>query len=231
MKEKLVVITGTSKGIGKAISLKLLEDGYHIVGISRSHSLIHPRFHGVTLDLSDIRQLPEALKKLIKLYPETEAVICNAGQGLFGHLEELSYEQIYATISLNLMSHVYLIKSFLPLLKKQKKGNIIFIGSESALEGKRKGSVYCASKFAIRGFAQALREECSTSGVSVSLINPGMVMTDFFNQLSFRPGAEPTEHILPEDIAELVLFLLRHRLGTVFDEINLSPQKKRILFS
>ena len=89
--------------------------------------------------------------------------------------------------------------------------------------GTRQGSIYCASKFAIRGFSQALREECGKSNVRVTLINPGAVRTPFFDELHFEPGAAQENAIEPEDIAEVLLTVLQARPGTVFDEINLSP--------
>ncbi|MCZ6795808.1 MAG: SDR family NAD(P)-dependent oxidoreductase, partial [Planctomycetota bacterium] len=96
--------------------------------------------------------------------------------------------------------------------------------------GKRQGAVYCASKFALRGFAQALREECAASGVRVTIVNPGMVRTGFFDDLDFAPGEEPANYVLPEDVAEVVAAVLSMRRETVVDEINLSPLKKVVRF-
>ncbi|MFT4553788.1 MAG: spore photoproduct lyase [Chlamydiales bacterium] len=75
------------------------------------------------------------------------------------------------------------------------------------------------------------REECSALGIRVCLVNPGMTQTIFFDNLAFYPGQEPDQHILPEDIAEAIAMVLEARQGTVFDEINLSPQKKVVNFS
>lgn len=229
----LALVTGASKGIGKAICKKLLADGYHVIGIARSFSeqeIQDPHFDTVCLDLSDIKALPRALKELAIRYPNISALICNAGRGQFKHLEEFSYEQIRSLVDLNFLSHVYITKAFLPLLKKQKRSDLIFIGSEAALAGKRQGSIYCASKFALRGFVQALRDECAPTPVRICLINPGMVQTSFFQDLNFEPGTESTEHLLPEDIAETVSMVLEAREGAVFDEINVSPHKKHICF-
>lgn len=228
-----LIVTGASRGIGKAICQKLLADGHRIIGIARSfdqEEVLHPHFESVKLDLADIKNLPAALKELKARYPEVSGLICNAGQGQFKHLEEFSYDQIRSLMDLNFLSHVYLTKAFLDHLKQQPRSDIIYIGSEAALAGKRQGSIYCASKFALRGFAQALRDECATSSVRVCLINPGMVKTSFFDPLSFAPGSEPTHHLLPEDVADAVHHILTSREGTVFDEINLSPHKKKIQF-
>jgi NADP-dependent 3-hydroxy acid dehydrogenase YdfG len=108
-------------------------------------------------------------------------------------------------------------------MKQHEQGDIIFLGSEAALHGARQGSIYCASKFALRGFAQSLREECGKAHVRVTLINPGAVRTPFFRELSFEPGMAADNAINPLDIAAAVLLVLKSRPGTVFDEINLTP--------
>ena len=121
-----------------------------------------------------------------------------------------------------------MIRALLPAIKRIGHGDIIIIGSEAALSGGRKGAIYCASKFALRGFAQALREECARNRIRVTMINPGMVKTGFFNELDFAPGDSEENYILPEDIADAAALVINTRYGTVYDEINLSPQKKVI---
>ena len=113
-------------------------------------------------------------------------------------------------------------------MKKRAAGDIVFMGSESARSGGKRGAVYSAAKFGLRGLAQSLRQECAASGIRVSIINPGMVKTAFFDELDFQHGDEVDNYILPEDVASAVLTIIEARAGTVFDEINLSPQKKVI---
>ena len=162
--------------------------------------------------------------------------MCCACKVQFGSLEEFSYSQIQDLINLNFLSQAFITKAVIPLLKnksmknkglkKKGGGDIVFIGSESAISGCRKGAIYCASKFALRGFAQALREECSKSNVRVSIINPGMVKSAFFDDLDILPGDNDVNFIEPDDVAVAVSMVLSTREGTVFDEINLSPLKK-----
>ena len=116
-------------------------------------------------------------------------------------------------------------------MKQRASGNIVFMGSEAALAGGRRGAVYSAAKFGLRGLAQSLRQECAASGLRVSIINPGMVRTEFFKELDFYPGKAPDNYILPDDVAVAVQMVLEARQGTVFDEINLSPQKKVVVFT
>ena len=218
-----VLITGTSSGIGLAITNQLLAAGHEVWGLARNpQESKHPFFHPCAIDLSDLDALPDKLEPFL----EVDALICNVGRGQFGNLEEFSYKQIRSLMDLNFLSHVFLIKKLLPHLKKQKRADIVFIGSEASLAGKQKGTIYCASKFALRGFAQSLREECSRRSVHVSMIQPGMVRTPFYDSLGFEPGEDDSQAILPEDIAEMVELILKMRAGTVCDEIVLSPMKK-----
>ena len=230
---KTAVISGASSGIGRAVCEALLKEGYRVVGLARDFAKFpcrHPEFSAHVVDLSDLVSLPARLKSLVESCADAEALICCAGRGHFGHLEEFSYGQIRELIDLNFTAQAYLARTFLPHMKRAGRGDLLFMGSEAALRGSRRGSVYCASKFALRGFAQALREECAASGIRVTTINPGMVRTPFFDNLDFGPGPDPANYVLPEDVADLVTTILSTRRGTVFDEVDLSPLKRVIEF-
>jgi NADP-dependent 3-hydroxy acid dehydrogenase YdfG len=229
---KKILLTGASSGIGRATALLLLEQGYHVVGLARDFSKFpctDKNFTAISVDLSALDTLPSFLEQLLREHGPFDGAICNAGKGRFASLEEFSYAQIRDLLELNLTSQIFLARALLPGMKQRKSGTLIFMGSETALNGAKRGTVYSAAKFGLRGLAQSLRLECSTSGVRVCVINPGMVKTGFFDRLDFQPGTESDHHILPEDVAEAVLLVLKARPGTVFDEINLSPQKKVIL--
>jgi short-subunit dehydrogenase len=182
------------------------------------------------LELGETDKLPHRLGEIARAHPELDGLVLNAGYGRFGSLEEFSYQQIAEMLDINLLQHIYTTRVFLPRIKSLKRGDLVVIGSEAALSGGKRGAVYAACKFALRGFAQSLRHECSGSGVRVSLINPGMVATDFFQALDFSPGDDPLHHLRPEDVAEAVAMVLSAHPGTVFDEINLSPLQKVIQF-
>lgn len=129
-------------------------------------------------------------------------------------------------MNVNFTSQALVIKTFISSLKQKRSGNVIVIGSEAGLNGAKKGSIYCASKFALRGFCQSLRHECSNANVAVTLINPGMVNTEFFNSLNFAP-ADPTQHALQVDsIVETVEMVLKAKRPTVLEEINLQAIQK-----
>ncbi len=223
----LAVISGTSSGIGLAMATKLLERGYGVLGLDRKPAedgMRHPHYRRELIDLSDIDALPGRIAAIEgDLDQPVRALVNNAGVGRMGFLEQLSVADLRLVMDTNFLSHAIVTKAFLPGMKRRGRGDIVFTGSEAALTGGRQGSVYCASKFAIRGFAQALREECGKSGIRVSLINPGAVRTPFFHDLHFEPGEGEDAAIAPEDVAETLAMILEARPGMVFDEINVSP--------
>jgi NADP-dependent 3-hydroxy acid dehydrogenase YdfG len=229
VKRRTVIVTGASRGIGQAISNRLLAEDCAVIGISRSpQQSQHDNFTPVALDLSLLNQLPQQLKELRRNHPEVDGIIFNAGYGRFGSLEEFSPQQIRELIDTNLTGQILLAREFIPQIKSGDRGDMIFMGSEAALSGGKRGAVYCATKFGLRGLAQSLREECAGSGVRVGIINPGMVETEFFSDLDFQPGEAESDHLQPDDVAEAVWLMLSARSGAVVDEINLSPQQRVI---
>lgn len=231
--KRTILITGASSGIGRATAKRLLKQGHQVIGLSRDCSRFirpHANFSSFEMDLSDLNSLPENLRRLERTFPNLDTVIFSAGYGRFGSLEEFSYSQIQHLIETNLTSQMFLTKALLPGLKRKTKGDLIYIGSEAAVKGSRKGSAYCAAKFALRGFTQALREECARNHIRVSLINPGMVKTPFFSELSFYPGEDETNYLRPEDVADAIAYILDASPSIVIDEINLNPLNKVVRF-
>ena len=230
---KQVLLSGASSGIGAACGKLLLEQGYRITGLCRRKPqdlLKHTAFTHLTVDLADSAQSDQQIKQWLQ-DKQPDAYIHAAGYGDFGSLEQFSLDQIENAIQVNLTSAMVICRALLPTMRKQRSGQIIFIGSESALQAGRKGVLYSAAKFGLRGIAQALREDCAADGIRVSLVNPGMVRSEFFAQQSFAPGSATENAILPIQVAEAVNTILDSADNMVFDEINLSPRVKSIDFS
>ena len=233
IKERKVLVTGSSDGIGRSITLSLLNSGAKVIGLARDHSKFNPEtknYIKYKTDFSNEEILLNAITKIIKDHKDLDCLVSNAGFGKFGSLETFSTKEINDFIFTNLTSHMILTNKILPHLKKIRKGNIIFIGSESALKGGKNGSLYSAAKFGLRGFSQSIREESCSKNIHVSLINPGMVRTSFFNNLDFMPGEDKSNAIEPDDIGKIIIEILSTRNGSVIEEINLSPLKKVIKF-
>jgi short-subunit dehydrogenase len=230
---KTALITGASSGIGLATARLLLAQGYRIIGISRRGQVAEfeaGNFSPVALDLARLDQVESQINELI----ETETIDCfihAAGKGHFGSIEQFSVTQIETSIRLNLTSAMVICRSLVPALRRQRKGRIIFIGSESALQAGKKGALYSAAKYGLRGFCQSLREDCSSDGIQVSLVNPGMVRSPFFDDLTFEPGPAAENAIEASDVAELIWQILQSSPDIVIDEVNLSPRIKSINFT
>ena len=228
-----VLVTGASSGIGAAVCEMLLEEGYAVIGISRhinQNQFEHPGFTAMVCDLQDFDELELKVKTLLKSGAYLSAAIFCAGAGYFGNLEQLNFKKMQALIDLNLLSPILLSKLLLPHFKRQQRGHMVYLGSEAALQGAKNGTAYCASKFGLRGFVQALCAESRASGISVSLINPGMVDTAFFDQLHFQPGENQSNRIPPETIAACVKSILQTDPNAIVEEISLSPRNKVVAF-
>jgi 3-hydroxy acid dehydrogenase / malonic semialdehyde reductase len=231
--KRTVLVSGASSGIGKAIAERLLTAGHQVIGISRDvtqFSVKHAGFNAVCMDFSQPASIPQLAKQLLCNYPQLDAAVFAAGYGQFSHLEQFSYAQIERLLTVNLTAQIFLTRALLPAFKRLTHSNLIYIGSEAGLKGSRNGTVYCASKFALRGFTQALRDECAKSGVKVSIINPGMVDTAFFDALNFTPGKQPAQALQAEDVSDAVDYILHAGRYCIVDEININPVNKVIEF-
>ena len=230
---KTALVTGASSGIGHATTKLLLQNNYRVFGISRRGSIPafeDDQFTGIALDLSQLEKIDAQIGGLLKQY-QFDCFIHAAGYGKFGSIEQFSVKQIDQAIRVNLTSALVLSRLIVPVFRRRNQGRMIFIGSESALSAGKKGAVYSAAKFGLRGFCQALREDCGADGINVSLINPGMVRSPFFDELSFAPAANSENAITVDDIAQMILHLLQTNPDVVYDEINMSPRVKSLNFS
>lgn len=226
------LVTGASSGIGLACTRQLLEQGYLVAGISRRgqpEGLEHDRFVAVPLDLSEPGKIQTELDRLLDQY-SFGCLVHAAGQGHFGSIEQFSVARIEQSLRVNLTSAMVICRALVPAMRRLGGGRLVFIGSESALAAGRKGALYSAAKFGLRGFCQALRADCAADGIRVSLINPGMVRSPFFDELAFRPGAAPENALETDDVARTVVHILQAGSEFVIDEINLSPRIKSIDF-
>lgn len=213
------LVTGASSGIGAAISQGLLAAGHRVIPVSRRSDSV--------IDFTD-PDVEEKLKVLQRDNPEIDIIILSAGYGQFVNLESFSWEAMQAMMQVNFLAQALLVKTFLPAMKRRGGGKIIGIASECALQGQRLGSLYCASKFALRGFLQSVRQECSRADIAVSVVNPGFVNTPFFDNLDFQPGAEQQHVIQPEQVAEMVLQIINTNNNCVVEEVTIQPMQRVI---
>lgn len=223
-----ILITGTSKGIGKALSEKLLTENHEIISISRQKpDFQQDNYQHYNIDLNKPDQLTNTIKDISKTNKDIDYIILNAGFGIFKEIDQFSVKEIQNIINVNLTSNLIITNQLVKNLRKRKNAKIIIIGSESGLTGQKKGSIYCASKFALRGFAQSLQKELNNSDIQVNLINPGAINSDFFTNLNFKPAEDFACKIEVEQIVDLISYVLKQRNNFYFEEINLKQLKKQ----
>jgi short-subunit dehydrogenase len=224
----MAVVTGTSSGIGKAIAHKLLDNGWGVVGISRSTpDWQHADYHHVPLDLTDTRRLTETISTILEEHGKLNLLINNAGVGYFAPHEELSIRQIEELVKLNFLAPLLLTRGFLRALK-ETRGTIISIGSFSAHEASSFGAAYAATKAGLEHFQRSLFDEVRKSGVKVATITPDITRTPFYDHLHFYPEEDASVAITPECVADAVMQLLSQREGTVTTQITLRPERLQL---
>ena len=225
-----VLITGASTGIGAAFAQRAVLEGYQVFVIGQNL----PAWAGADqitfaqIDLSSTRSLEVELRQFTQRYGPFDIVVGNAGRGSFGQLESLSSEEILTCVNLNLVAQIFLARAVLPSMKKVGTGTLVYVGSEASVQGAKNGSVYCATKFALRGLVQSLRADCASSGVRVSILLPGMVDTPFFDDLWFRPGTGIGQALSVQSVAETLWHVCHAPPGAVIDEVRINPQVKVI---
>ena len=228
IKNKKFLVTGSSRGIGKTITENLLNEGANVVGVSRNKSdFISENYEHVLFDLSKTDFIPSFFLKLLKTH-DIDGLISNAGFGKFENIENFSPKQIQELININFTSHIMLTRTLIPYFKGKGKGYLIYIGSESSIKPSKFSSLYSACKFGLRGFVKSIRLETSNNNIMVSIVNPGIVKTSFYDNLKFEFGDNNDEFIEKQDVSDVVINILKMRPGTVIEEVNLSSMKKYV---
>jgi len=218
---KKAVVTGSSSGIGKAITLRLLELGYEVTGVSRKsvyEDFNHKNFIPMQVDLSDEKQTLLACKELKN--KDIYIVVNCAGFGRFEPHEELSQKVISEMTFVNLTAPMLLTNALLRSLKKNS-GYLININSIEALRSSKFAGVYSATKAGLKAFGDALFEECRKSNLSITNINPDMTQSNFYDNLRFETSQKENEKLLTSDIADALEHILKMRKGAVVSEYTI----------
>lgn len=224
-KKRDVLITGGSRGIGLACCQILGNCGFNTICLSRTPPLLAlPTNTHIAVDLADPDATSRTVKRVLAEH-DISALVCNAGRGDIGSLENFSHTQIHHSIALNLISPLCIARDCIPTFRHCQRSDIVFIGSTSALQGGRYGSVYSAAKFGLRGVAQALSYEVASANCHVGIVQPGSVRTSFFDDLSFEPGPEEAHALDAEDVAEAVKSMLTSSDRAVINELQVRPRQ------
>jgi NAD(P)-dependent dehydrogenase (short-subunit alcohol dehydrogenase family) len=232
LKNKIAVVTGGTKGIGRAIAETLLKAGSSVficardkVDLKRALEKLSElgEVDGEICDVRSEGQVEAMLKECQRVFGGIDILINNAGVGFIGKtVEEIPSEDFEQTLQTNLFGVFYTCHHAIPLIKKRGGGYIINVSSLAGQNAHPKMAAYNASKFGLNGFTEAMMQEVRADNIKVSLICPGSVNTYFGGE---EPSAEKSWQLQPEDIAQVVLNLLTMDERALPSKVEIRPSK------
>jgi NAD(P)-dependent dehydrogenase (short-subunit alcohol dehydrogenase family) len=194
--KKTVLITGCSSGIGYATCLVFARNNFMTYGSVRDISKAE-KIQEITnseklplkivrLDVNDGESIRIAIQSIVSDSGRIDVLINNAGYGMFGPIEEISIEEIKKQFETNFFGIIRLIKAIVPIMRKQRSGTIVNISSMVGRFGVPLNAAYVSSKFALEGLSESISFELEEFGIKVILVEPGVVKTDFFQNLKIK---------------------------------------------
>jgi 3-oxoacyl-[acyl-carrier protein] reductase len=226
------LVTGGSRGIGRAIAVRLAKLGAKVAICGRDRAALHETLAALQgiggpahAQVADVTRAEE----ISKLLADTEAAIGplsilvnNAGIGLFGPLQEQSEADWDRVMNTNLKSVFLVSRAVAPGMMRRGRGDIVNISSLAGLNAFAGGGIYCASKWGLQGLTACMAEDLRGHGVRVSAVCPGSVATDFG---AGRDKKKPNA-LQPEDVAHAVATIVTQAPGSFVSEIQIRPLKK-----
>lgn len=222
-KSKLIVVSGASKGIGKAICERFLAGGFHVVGCARNadtDGAAHPNFTFLSCDVTQAEQILAFAQEVKAKFGVPDVLVNNAGTYIPGSLLDEPDTALDFMLDVNLKSAYGLTRAFLREIVARKSGTIFNVGSTASFMPYVNGGAYCISKFGLLGFTETLREELKLHGIRVTAVLPGATRT-----ASWDGTPLPDERFIrPEDVAEAIWACYALSPQTVVEKIVLRPQ-------
>ena len=198
--QKVVIVTGSSSGIGLESALLLARNGYNTYATMRSpekdtsiKTAVQKEglpIRVVQLDVTDDNSVKNAVDHIISEASRIDVLVNNAGYGLGGALEDLSMEEIKSQYETNLFGLIRVTQAVLPTMRKQRSGRILNLSSGAGIFGYPGGSAYVSTKFAVEGLSESIAYELEPFGIKVILIEPGFIRTNFANVMVVAKKAQ-----------------------------------------
>ncbi|MFS8925160.1 SDR family oxidoreductase [Synechococcus sp. B60.1] len=225
------LITGASRGIGKAVALRLAEEGIAVALVARSHPDLLAvqaeiqakggKAEVFPIDLADLPALPQRLQALLDRFGVCDVLVNNAGIAQVGPLATLSLSDWQRVIDLNLTAAFLCAQAVLPGMRQQRCGTIVNIISIAGKRAFPNWGAYCASKFGLLGFSQALAAEERQHGIRVTSLCPGAVDTPLWDTV--QVDFDRSQMLSPEWVADLVAHIVHLPKGAVVEDLTLMP--------
>ena len=220
-----MIITGASAGIGEATARRLARDGFCVTLAARRRDELERVAQEIETtggqalvtptDVRDRTAIQRMVQSTLDHWGRVDVLVNNAGLGHDGHVIHLDPDKVRELMAVNVVAVIECAQAVLPAMVRQSSGHIINVASIAGLVGLPGSSLYCASKFAVNGFTDALRREVSRYGIHVTALCPGFVATDFSPRLrqitEGRPDAQRLPGVMrPGYVADRIADLIRH---------------------
>jgi 3-oxoacyl-[acyl-carrier protein] reductase len=231
VENKVAVVTGGTRGIGRAIAKRLLAEGARVAicgtrqkSVDDALDLLEPResVFGMVADVSKLEDVRHFISAVTQHFGAIHILINNAGVGIFRSVADMTPEEWQRMIGLNLTGAYYCCHEVMPILVKGGGGDVVNISSLAGKNAFAGGAGYNASKFGLNGFSEAMMLDHRQAGVRVTTIMPGSVDTEFGG------SSAPDKHswkIAPDDVAEIVVNVLRMPRRTTIGQIEVRPSR------
>ncbi|WP_345264797.1 SDR family oxidoreductase [Nibrella viscosa] len=228
VEHKVFIISGASRGIGRATALLLAEKGANVVVTARNADELKTleteaggRIIAVPGDVANESDMQQVVQTALDRFGRIDVVINNAGYGVFKNVDELTVEEWDALMATNVKGTFLLTRAALPAMKAQGEGHIVVVASDVAKRTFAGGSLYTASKYAQEAFMGALRKEVRPHGIKVSGVYSGLVDSHFHAK---GQGHETSQNWLKEnDMAEALYYIVSQPAHVVIDELMIHP--------
>ncbi len=231
-----VLITGGSRGVGRATALRLARDGAAVAVLARSRGTtdLDETVRAVTAaggtatavvaDVGDAAQARSAVDAAIDALGGLDGLVLNAGIGVHGPVETYPIADWHESIATMLTGPFLVVQAALPALKAAGEARIVAVGSGAAYAGYANLSSYCAAKWGLRGFLLALAEEVKADGIRCCYLSPGSILTDFGDRTVAEKQGQPGKAFLqPAEVADAIAYLLAQPAHVWTQEMNLWP--------
>ncbi len=218
LKGKKALITGGSRGLGKAVAVAFAKEGIDVAITGRNEQLLKEvkaelESFGVTaayavFDVSDFGEVQKGIQQILADFGKIDILVNNAGIAKFGTFLEMSPEDFGSIIQTNVMGMYYVTKALLPQMVALNEGDIFNVASTAGLAGNATTSAYSASKFAVIGMSESLMKEVRKNNIRVTTLTPSTIASDMSMELGLTDG-NPDRVLQPDDFAELIVATLK----------------------